>query len=182
MTEILMPAQFVGNHTEKPTGGQGSTNIEENNVNSPEVRIQSVYSEQVDDQLDNSENPLRPTHAQNVASHLPSPDTYENALHGLLALGSGLGFNEGLVIIPREQEEARDCDTATLGIASDSLYDCGPDSTDDNIQADGVGDERIHPSSVPISSSSAGVTDAPQNLVLELLTYYRYHIAPWVSG
>jgi hypothetical protein len=142
----------------------------------------SSTSEQTEDQVDNSEDRLQPTDVQDVADHRPSPDTYENALHGLLALGSRVGFDDGLSSMPREQEDVGRCASTYFETASGSLYEIDATWTIDTVGENGVGDEWVRPSSVPDFSSSAEPLDvAPHSLVLELLTYYRYHIAPWVS-
>lgn len=84
---------------ERPAVSTRKYNESSPNLTSPAVLLPFMAEESVMD----TESRSRPTELQNAASHTPSPNRYEFALHGLLALGSRNGPGDDFNFSPVEE-------------------------------------------------------------------------------
>lgn len=240
VVRVLTFVQFVGDDDQQPTednAGQLVFNTEKNTASSPSLTSPGVsFSLGTEKRLPGPERRSQAADLQDVDSHVPSPNSYEFALHGLLALGSGNGSNAGLTFSPLEESRAR---LMTSAFDSVPMLDSQTVSAPQETSQELIGVTRVNkdwqstsPIQVQIDSNTHGTSATaesphaptpgsesnstkqalatvrankrasthqasnsksslsgwaatlealPRDFTLELLTYYRYHIAPWVS-
>ncbi|KAF2800259.1 hypothetical protein K505DRAFT_355826 [Melanomma pulvis-pyrius CBS 109.77] len=110
----------------------------------------------------------------------PSTDSYEFALHGLLALGSGTGgvVNAEVNFSPRTGSgDNASMNTVQGEINMDQIVPTIEDfNAEKNVENQIVEDWRSI--NVP---SSVGFEEVPHERVLELLKHYRYDVATWLD-
>lgn len=203
-------------------------------LSSPSVLGNSGVN-QIRDRMDDQP---RPADLQIVASHTSSPNSYEFALHGLLALGARAGGDDDLLFSPVENVESQTAastiDSVLSGHAplvlsghegqrigaiqeratwqstspnptqnpTEKVFEPttktttstesthaplnGKDDTQGNQTAGGVQNGITIQKPSASSISTPGWTSTPEtrsrDFTLDLLKYYRYHIAPWVSS